>query len=75
MWLDGNKDIAIAVINSISDPDNHFNKEGKNGEKRDQFSLIIVDECHRLGAESFRELLYTRGDTPFFLGISATPDR
>ena len=44
-------------------------------EKNKGFNLIIIDECHKLGAEKFSQVLNIWGDSRYFLGISATPDR
>ncbi len=41
---------------------------------RDAFSVIILDECHRSGAESYQKIIdYFMPD--FLLGMSASPDR
>lgn len=68
--MDPNKDICIGVINSVSSEDNKLSLEYKK-----YFDLIIIDECHRLGAEQFCNVLNIYGQTSFVLGISATPDR
>lgn len=42
--------------------------------QRDEFSVIILDECHRSGAESYQKII--NYFTPeFLLGMSATPER
>lgn len=42
--------------------------------RRDEFSVIILDECHRSGAESYQKII--NYFTPeFLLGMSATPER
>ena len=42
--------------------------------KPDDFSIIILDECHRSGAESYQKIIeYFKPD--FLLGMSASPDR
>ena len=46
------KDICIGIINSLSNEDKEFNKENMN-----EFDLIIIDECHKLGAEKFNKIL------------------
>lgn len=60
----------MGIINSLSSENNEFvqNNIGK-------FDLLIVDECHKLGADNFRYILENWGDTSFILGLSATPDR
>lgn len=41
---------------------------------RDAFSVIILDECHRSGAESYQKIIdYFK--PAFLLGMSASPDR
>ena len=62
-----NKDLVIGMVNTISMqefPQNFFNK----------FDLLIVDECHRVGSETFSQCL-PKIRTPYTLGLSATPDR
>lgn len=42
--------------------------------ERDEFSIIILDECHRSGSESYHKIIeYFR--PAFLLGMSASPDR
>lgn len=42
--------------------------------KPDHFSMIILDECHRSGAESYQRIIdYFKPD--FLLGMSASPER
>lgn len=42
--------------------------------RKDEFSMIIVDEVHRSGAESYQRIMqYFKPD--FFLGMTASPDR
>lgn len=38
------------------------------------FQLVIVDECHNLGAQAYGEFLH-KLDIPYRLGLSATPRR
>ncbi len=44
-------------------------------EHKDDFDLIIVDECHKLGANSFNNILMIYGKSKYIFGLSATPDR
>lgn len=60
------KSVMIYVINSAA---NAFSKKG--GEVMRGF--LIVDECHRSGAKSFKEI-YKR-NFKYVLGLSATPER
>ena len=60
-------DIVIGMLQSISMieyKDNIF----------DKFGLVIYDECHHLGAETFSKALLKTG-TKYTLGLSATPKR
>lgn len=41
---------------------------------RDQFGLLIADECHHLVAESY-QLIAEGSITPYRLGLTATPER
>ncbi len=42
--------------------------------RRDEFSVIILDECHRSGSDSYQKII--NYFTPeFLLGMSATPER
>lgn len=42
---------------------------------RDEFDLIIVDECHRIGKEGMYQNILKYFQPKFLLGMSATPDR
>lgn len=42
---------------------------------RDEFDLIIVDECHRIGKEGMYQNILNYFQPKFLLGMSATPDR
>ena len=66
-----NKDIVLAMIQSISDPRKDKDYPANLFES---FGLVIADECHHLAARQFCRSL---GKYPFkyTLGLSATPDR
>ena len=60
-------DIVIGMLQSISMKEydeTHFSK----------FGLVIYDECHHLGAETFSRALLKTG-CKYTLGLSATPQR
>lgn len=61
------KDIIVASVQSLS---------MKEYEKRalDSIGLIIVDECHRTGAEVFSRI-YRKHNVKYTLGLSATVNR
>ncbi len=62
-------DVLFATMNMMAKDDvreQHF--------RRDDFSVIILDECHRSGAESYQKIInYFKPE--FLLGMSATPER
>jgi superfamily II DNA or RNA helicase len=58
--------VLVCVINSAAKTLPRLAEDG-------QPLMLIVDECHRVGAPSFSNVLRTRAD--FRLGLSATPDR
>ena len=62
--------MCIGIINSLSMVDKQFNKDNE-----DSFDLIIVDECHKLGANGFLQLLDIFSKSRYMLALSATPDR
>ena len=64
------EDICIGIINSLSMTDKQFNKDNE-----DSFDLVIVDECHKLGANGFLQLLDIFSKSRYMLALSATPDR
>lgn len=41
------------------------------------FDLVVIDECHHVQANSYRRIYHAleENDDPFFLGVTATPDR
>ena len=41
----------------------------------EKFDLIVIDECHKLGAESFGNVLTVFSSARYVFGLSATPDR
>lgn len=62
------KRFVIGMVHSLA-------KDGKyDSEVFRHFGLVIFDECHRLGADSFQELCY-KVPGALRLGLSATPDR
>jgi superfamily II DNA or RNA helicase len=65
------KDVVIGSIQSISDP----RKDAEyDSEMFKEFGLLIVDECHHIGAKSFSRCL-DKIQPKFVLGLSATPHR
>lgn len=65
--LDVDKDIVIAMIQSLSMKD--YSKDVFDG-----FGLMIIDEVHHMGAEVFSNAL-CKVVTPYTLGLSATMNR
>ena len=49
-------DICIGVINSLCNDDGKFNNTYSNF-----FDLVVIDECHRLGADKFCNILNIYG--------------
>lgn len=65
------KDVVIGSIQSISDP----RKDAEyNDDMFAEFGLLIVDECHHIGAKSFSRCL-KKIQPKYVLGLSATPHR
>jgi superfamily II DNA or RNA helicase len=65
------KDVVIGSIQSISDP----RKDAEyDPEMFKEFGLLIVDECHHIGAKSFSRCL-DKIQPRYVLGLSATPHR
>jgi superfamily II DNA or RNA helicase len=60
-------DIVIGMLQSISMID-------YSDKIFEEFGLVIYDECHHLGAETFSKALLKTG-TKYTLGLSATPKR
>jgi superfamily II DNA or RNA helicase len=60
-------DIVIGMLQSISMID-------YSDKVFEEFGLVIYDECHHLGAETFSKALLKTG-TKYTLGLSATPKR
>jgi superfamily II DNA or RNA helicase len=64
-----NKDIVIAMIQSIYDDDSRYQTDHFAS-----FGLTIIDETHRIGSAQFCRALW-KLPTAFLLGISATVQR
>lgn len=62
-------DVVIAVVQSLTTSDREYPKEAF-----DRFGLLIADECHRYGADTWRKAL-TMFPARYKLGLSATPNR
>lgn len=62
----GSNTVLISVINTAA-------KRLPELARSAQPLMLVVDECHRAGAPTFRHVLDTHAD--FRLGLSATPDR
>ena len=60
------KEITVAMIQSLS--------RGNHSELRNQFGMVIVDECHHIPAKSFREVI-TQLNCFYLYGLTATPMR
>lgn len=60
------KEITVAMIQSLARTD--------LAKLRDQFGMIIVDECHHIPAKTFREVI-TQLNCFFLYGLTATPKR
>jgi superfamily II DNA or RNA helicase len=67
---DSAKPVLITVINTAS---NRLTDVVANWKTSGCQVLLIVDECHRSGAESFSKIF--DADFDFSLGLSATPER
>lgn len=65
------KDIVIGSIPSLSNPKKDHEYPA---EMLQQFGLLIVDECHHIGARSFSRCLQ-KIQPRYVLGLSATPHR
>ena len=61
------KDIVLATIQTFTRRD--FPKE-----ELDTFGHLIIDECHHIACKVFSQIFF-KLQTPYMLGLSATPDR
>ena len=71
-----NKDLNTATSSSFlfSTRDMMAKEYIRSQFRPDHFSVIILDECHRSGAESYQKIVeYFKPD--FLLGMSASPER
>lgn len=62
-------DILFSTMNMMAKDD--FRKENFSP---DEFSIIILDECHRTGAAGYQKII-NYFQPQFLLGMSASPDR
>lgn len=65
------KDVVIGMIHSISSPKKD---EEYPLEMFKEFGMVIIDECHHVGAKMFSRCLKKTAFT-YTLGLSATPNR
>ena len=59
----------MGIVNSLS------NMNSKDNPVNQNFDLLIIDECHILGANQFLKILDIYNRIPFILALSGTPDR
>ena len=65
------KDIVIGMIHSLSNPKKD---EEYPLEMFKEFGMVVIDECHHVGAKMFSRCL-KKTAFMYTLGLSATPDR
>jgi len=74
-----NADINFASVKTLSNLDNNSKIDLKLKDLRNEFDLIIVDECHRVcGTPKQAGMFYkviNELNTPFKIGLTATPYR
>ena len=61
------KDIVIATIQT-------FTRRDYPKDQLDTFGHLIIDECHHIACKVFSQIFF-KLQTPYMLGLSATPDR
>lgn len=62
-----NEGVTVATFQSVF---NHI----KSGKQLPEFNMVIIDECHHAGADTYRQVI--DAITPdFLLGMTATPHR
>jgi superfamily II DNA or RNA helicase len=66
-------DIMVGIIHSLAMDEIKMNKYNSMREFYDSFDFIIFDECHEYVSQSRRKI-YDICQTPYMLGLSATPD-
>ena len=71
--IDG--DVVIHIINSAVSKEIKMGDDGpiKPIEYYNRYGFVILDECH-LYANKFASAVFKRAQTPYMLGLSATPD-
>ena len=65
------KDIVIGMVQSLSNPKKD---EEYPAEMFADFGMLIIDECHHIGARMFSRCL-RKCSFKYLMGLSATPDR
>lgn len=74
-------DIIVSIVNSLVNDEfelkDYYNKKIKNKYNYDdffkQFGFIVLDESHIYCTDIFK-IIYNRFQSPYMLGLSATPD-
>lgn len=67
-----------AVVSTVQTQISGMGGDGRKTKfNPDEFSLLIIDECHHSTADSYREVIdyYRRNTELKVLGVTATPDR
>ncbi|MFK0003396.1 DEAD/DEAH box helicase family protein [Paenarthrobacter sp. NPDC090522] len=93
MWPFLRTEQATTVVNGVERPDwselekfsvifasrDTLVSAARSGIELHRFDVVVVDECHHLGADTYEELLESlsvgKADGPFLLGLTATPWR
>ena len=68
-----NGDIVVGVINSLVMDEIKLDEFADYLEFYKSFDFVILDECHEFVSKT-RRTIYERCQTPYILGLSATPD-
>ncbi|SPT69762.1 DUF3427 domain-containing protein [Anaerobiospirillum thomasii] len=70
-----NADFVFATFQSLNSLNNATGNKRYLDAAPDSFDIVIIDECHHIGAKSYKEIADYFSPSIFKLGMSATPDR
>lgn len=68
-------DLVFATFQTLNSINSYTDKKRLYSLDKKAFDFIVIDECHHIGAPSYKEVATYFEPSIFLLGMTATPDR